>query len=66
MAGCMPYSRTMARVNTKDNSVQSQLLELRFKLARLDEAIEALEGFKRTREQTLAQKTLFAELLRAA
>jgi hypothetical protein len=56
----------MARVITKDNSVQSQLLNLRFELARLDEAIEALEGFKLTREQRLAQKTLLAELLRAA
>jgi hypothetical protein len=56
----------MARVNTKDNSVQSQILDLRFKLARLDEAIEALEGFKNTREQRLAQQNLFAQLLRAA
>jgi hypothetical protein len=56
----------MARVNTKDNGVQAQLLNLRFKLTQLDQAIEALEGFKRTREQGVAQKALFAELLRAA
>jgi hypothetical protein len=56
----------MARVNVRESTIQSQLLDLRFQLAQLDEAIQALEGFKCTREQRLIQETLFAEQFRAA